>query len=277
VDLGCGIEVYAERYAPTHLRDLPFATAQNRQVEVKSIMMTPADRSISGVVVDVNGVPAPALPIFVSGTRGLSMAGQPRHEAASDAQGRFLVEGVSAAPLRIQAGFGNSVRGPGMMEAHGGDRDIRIVLGRQDVHLGLKSLLGRPLPDWKGLIELDPASMTGKLILVCFFDLGQRPSRRCVEVLAQRAEALRQKGVIVAAVQIGAVDEAAWKSWVKEHGDKLPFGQVLKDAEKVKSAWGVPSLPWLILTDRAHVVRAEGFSLDELEAKMQEESRHAKP
>lgn len=33
-------------------------------------------------------------------------------------------------------------------------------------------------------------------------------------------------------------------------------------------AWGVKSLPWLVLTDRKHIVRDEGFALTELEDKI---------
>ena len=108
------------------------------------------------MVVDANGVPAPGLPLFISGTRGLTMAGQPRRETATDAQGRFVVEGVCPGPLRIQAGFGSSPGGSGMLEAQGGDRDVKIVLGREGVHTEIKPLLGKPLPDWKGLVDLDP-------------------------------------------------------------------------------------------------------------------------
>jgi len=35
-------------------------------------------------------------------------------------------------------------------------------------------------------------------------------------------------------------------------------------------AWGVKSLPWLILTDKKHVVAAEGFSIIDLDAKIDE-------
>ncbi|NQT01269.1 MAG: hypothetical protein HQ580_04545 [Planctomycetes bacterium] len=30
------------------------------------------------------------------------------------------------------------------------------------------------------------------------------------------------------------------------------------------------SLPWLILTDRQHIVQAEGFALDQLDSRIQE-------
>jgi len=39
------------------------------------------------------------------------------------------------------------------------------------------------------------------------------------------------------------------------------------DEEKARFTWGVRSLPWLILTDKRHVVTAEGFALGELEDK----------
>jgi len=36
------------------------------------------------------------------------------------------------------------------------------------------------------------------------------------------------------------------------------------DEEKTRIDWGVRSLPWLILTDKEHIVTAEGFSVNEL-------------
>mgnify|MGYP001765288876 CR=1 FL=1 len=37
----------------------------------------------------------------------------------------------------------------------------------------------------------------------------------------------------------------------------------------MKFTWGLRSQPWLILTDKGHTVRAEGFAPDELEEKLQ--------
>ncbi len=39
-------------------------------------------------------------------------------------------------------------------------------------------------------------------------------------------------------------------------------------SEKSRWAFGVESLPWLILTDKQGRVAAEGFPLDELETKL---------
>ena len=45
----------------------------------------------------------------------------------------------------------------------------------------------------------------------------------------------------------------------------FPAGMVAGDDEKTRFAWGVKSLPWLILTDREHIVSSDGFTLAELD------------
>jgi len=263
------IEVQAQRHGPTRLRTLPFEAAQNRQVEVAPLVLMPADRSISGVVVDANDTPAAGVPIFISGPRGSDTAGQPSRRTVTDAQGRFAVEGVCAGPLRIQAAFANANGAAGFLDAQGGDNEVKVILGRRGGHEEWKSLLGRSLPDWKGLIDLKPEQGKGRPMLLCFADVSQRPSRRCVEVLAQQTETLKQKGLTVAIIQMGVADDAV-KTWIKERGDTSLFGQVGKDAERVKSAWGVRSLPWLILADKGHIVRAEGFSVEDLSERLKQ-------
>jgi len=49
------------------------------------------------------------------------------------------------------------------------------------------------------------------------------------------------------------------------------------DEEKTKFNWGLKAQPWLILTDRAHIVRAEGFALEELSQKLSQEAGAVKP
>ncbi len=131
------------------------------------------------------------------------------------------------------------------------------------------SLLGKALPDLKG-IETDfaPEQYNDKMILVCFWDMNQRPSRNCMNQLAGRAEQLRQKGVILIAIQASKVDESALNQWVRKYNISLPVGMVWAEEKETIFAWGVKSLPWLILTDRKHIVRAEGFGLSELDEKL---------
>jgi len=40
------------------------------------------------------------------------------------------------------------------------------------------------------------------------------------------------------------------------------------DEEKIRFTWGVKFFPWLILTDKQHIVQADGFSINELDEKI---------
>jgi hypothetical protein len=42
------------------------------------------------------------------------------------------------------------------------------------------------------------------------------------------------------------------------------------DAKKINFNWGVRSLPWLILTDTNHIVKIEGFALQEVNEKLKQ-------
>ncbi|MHC4489383.1 MAG: hypothetical protein ACYS9C_12915 [Planctomycetota bacterium] len=44
--------------------------------------------------------------------------------------------------------------------------------------------------------------------------------------------------------------------------------------EKTRFTWGIQALPWLILTDKQHVVTAEGFTLTELNEKLSSNSKN---
>jgi len=146
------------------------------------------------------------------------------------------------------------------------DRAVGYVVGMPSVRL-----TGKPLPDMKQFaVGSDPNQTTGKMVLVCFFDMNQRPSRNCVTELAKQAEQLKQKGVTVVAVQASKVDQSELDEWVKKSNIPFPVGMIQGDEEKTRSNWGVKALPWLILTDKKHIVRAEGLSLTDLDAKIAE-------
>ncbi len=55
------------------------------------------------------------------------------------------------------------------------------------------------------------------------------------------------------------LDPMHWE--MRRHAAKIHF-------TKAKFAWGVQSLPWLVLADAQHVVRAEGFAVNELDSKI---------
>jgi len=127
------------------------------------------------------------------------------------------------------------------------------------------SLLGKTLPETESLnLSVEPNEKKDRPVLVCFCDLNQRPSRHYVEELVKKAGELKTKDVVVTLVQAEPMEQKDLDEWIAKY--QIPFAVgVLKDRpDKTKFAWGVKALPWLILTDRQQVVRAEGFAIDKL-------------
>jgi len=147
---------------------------------------------------------------------------------------------------------------------------FRIEEGRiieKDLKVGEESskLVGRPLPAFEGIdIDFETQQAIGRMLLVCFWDMQQRPSRNCIAQLAKQAEQLKDKGVTIVAVQSSKVDRDTLDEWVKKNNIGFPVGIIEADAEETRFTWGVKSLPWLILTNSEHVVTAANFNLSEL-------------
>ena len=196
---------------------------------------------------------------------------QPDKTTATNQEGRFELKRICKGPLRLQANFDSSPGGAGFLYAQGGDRNVKIILGQKKVHQPQVSLVDKTLPELKELgIKLSPVDSEGKRILVCFFDMEQRPSRHCISQIIKQAAQLKQKDIIVIAVQAAKINKSTLDQWIKKN--KIPFtvGIIQGDIEKIRMNWGVKSLPWLTLTDRSHVVYAEGFGLDDLDTMIEE-------
>jgi len=131
------------------------------------------------------------------------------------------------------------------------------------------SLIGKALPalDNLGLSSM-PAGSANGMVLLCFFDVLQKPSRHCVTQLASQVETLKTGGVSVGLVQASGSDRKAMEEFVQAERVPFPIGKIRTDEEKTRFDWGIKSLPWLILTDRIRIVRAEGFSAQELQEKL---------
>ncbi|MBN2129568.1 MAG: hypothetical protein JW741_08725 [Sedimentisphaerales bacterium] len=135
---------------------------------------------------------------------------------------------------------------------------------------GAASLVGKALPSmaaWAGDISTEVAA--GKPVLVCFLDVQQRPSRNCLRQLTKEADRLNEKGVAVVVVQALEVDDETFKRWASPTGTHIRLSRIKESAEQVQSLWCVRSLPWLILTDAEHIVRAEGLPLNQLDAALE--------
>jgi len=255
-------EGYGEQYVQFNTSE-----AVDDRIELERLALAVAEQTISGVVVDVEGRPVPGARVNAYGR------GQPSRHTTTDEKGRFVIENMCKGRIQIQASIMVPKRLHARDEVEGGTTDIKIVVTERDTR-GRRipkqppSLKGKPLPDLSGIkVDLSPEQLKGKMVLVCLWDMNQRPSRNCIAQLARRAEQLQQKGVSIVAIQAAKVDEEVLSKWVKPKYIPFPIGTVQSDHEKTRSAWGVKSLPWLILTDRDHVVRDEGISLSELDEK----------
>jgi hypothetical protein len=131
-------------------------------------------------------------------------------------------------------------------------------------------LKGDALPEFDN-IKIDPATKdnNGRRLLICFFDMNQRPSRRCISEIAKKARRLKEEGVAVVAIQASKINQDSLDEWSKQNSIPFSIGTIKGDVEKVRFIWGVQSLPWLILTDRQHIVSSAGFGLSELDDKIE--------
>jgi peroxiredoxin len=130
--------------------------------------------------------------------------------------------------------------------------------------------VNEPLPEFEGIdLDISAEDTRDKAILLYFFDMNQRPSRNCLLQLSNKSQEFKARDIVVAAIHVSKIDKSNLNAWISEH--KIPFtvGMVKGDEEKTRFTWGVRSLPWLILTDREHIVRAEGFGIERLDEILQ--------
>jgi hypothetical protein len=130
-------------------------------------------------------------------------------------------------------------------------------------------LLGKPLPPLNhALPELDLKSLEAKPVLLCFWDMHQRPSRHCLAELARQNGQLESAGVRIVAVQVAQVEAAALSRWTRDNPIPFPVVTLADDAARTLSTWNIRALPWLVLTDQNHIVKANGFPLRELSTQL---------
>lgn len=258
------IAACAEGFGYTVVDHIPFHDDVGSPVRLDPIVLQPADQAIAGVVVDANDQPVAGAVVRVRSSDKI----QPDRKTLTDAQGEFCMSRLHRGTLQIEAWTSSGRQRAGTTWAHAGHKNVRVVLG-QTLTVGTR-LMDGPLPGFEGIrIDFEPRQARG-MILACFWDMNQRPSRHCLARLAKQAEHLRQRGLAIVAVQISKVDEDKLDAWLKKSNVPFPVGRVRGDEAEIRFAWGICSLPWLILTDTRHIVRAEGFALAELDARIEE-------
>ena len=133
------------------------------------------------------------------------------------------------------------------------------------------ALIAKRLPKFHNIkIDFSAENSKSKATLCCFFDMNQRPSRHCIRELGKKAEELKAMNVAVVAIQASKVDQSVLSAWIKKYNIPFRIGTIEENEEKVQLEWGVKALPWLILTDKDHIVRAEGFGIQALNEKVEQ-------
>lgn len=226
-----------------------------------SVVLKPANLVLAGQVIDSDEKPISGANVQISGD------GQPNESLTTDKQGRFKFK-VCDGSVRL---FANSQAGGfGQAIANAGDTNVVIAISQnsgsqpQPVR---KSLNGKPLPDLTDLGLSADEVPTNKAILLFLFDAGQRPSRAMARNLQERADTLKQQGIVLVGIQVEAITEDAFKQWKDESRISFAVGRV---ADRKSDKWlsTATALPWLILADDQHRVLTEGFPYDELEKRL---------
>lgn len=249
--------------------DFYYNDAMDGLIDVGKISLDNANQSVSGIVVDINDKPVANADISAYGD------GQPQIRGIrTDAQGKFIIDGICKGNIQIYAHARD--RSPveyGLIGTAAGS-EVKIVIsknfGTQELPKKESPLLvGKTLPDLSSItIDYAPEHAEEKMLLVCFIDFEQRPSRNCILQLSKRAQELKVKEIVIVAIQASKIEQAKLNEWIKENNIPFPVGIIEADSEKVRYDWGVKSFPWLILADKQHIVQAEGFSPAELDEKL---------
>jgi len=203
----------------------------------------------------------------------------------TDAQGRFRFEHVSTQmrpsrsrsdaewdpiPRIWQLSYGETSETVGFYD---GPKTLEVELLVKPKLADASPLLGKPLPAFDGIdIDLPEDQTKGKSLLICFFDMNQRPSRHYVTQLKKKTQQLTDAGIVIAVVQAADVETDAFDAWAGKYAAPLQTGRIVGDMEAVRHTWSVKSLPWLILTDAEHIVQAEGFAVAELDKRLKGET-----
>jgi hypothetical protein len=137
--------------------------------------------------------------------------------------------------------------------------------GQTRTYTYVPNLVGKALPGFDGIkLDDEPQALSGRALLICFWDPSQRPSRHCLRLLADQAQQLGERGIMLLGLRAAPADSQPAGQSTMGLDDFCRRGVIESDVEKVKFTWGVRSLPWLLLANREHIIRASGFSLTEL-------------
>lgn len=268
--LKCSVSAQADGYGKEQV-ETESDDAVDGRLDVGELRLRDAPLMVTGIVVDVNDTPVANVRLYCYGR------GQPeRSNVTTDTKGRFIIDKVCEGELQISANSDGQPYRYGSVRTEGGATDVKIVISEQGTSgrstpKKPASLAGKAMPAMDNFgFRPSIGDINDKPLLLCFFDIQQRPSRQTLKDLMTATGGLNEKGIVVAAVQCSAMGQEQLDEQLKKMGATFAVGMIAADEEKVKFAWGVDGLPWLILTDKKHIVKANGFDLAELNEKLKE-------
>gem|GEM_PF-1114381 len=228
-----------------------------KDVELSKFTLQTANLDIGGQVLGENEKPMSGVEININGK------GQPSESTTTDKAGHFhfkVCEGKVHLFAQSQSGYANTI-------ANAGNTNLLLLISHHrnaGSESAKKHLKGSLLPDLKKSGLDTTALPSDKALLLCLFDANQRPSRAIMRKFQEQADSLKQKGIIVAGLQIETIAEDAFKEWKESSHVTFPVGRV-ENRKTEKWISTAESLPWLILTDPNHKVVSEGFAFDEID------------
>ncbi|MBN2590418.1 MAG: carboxypeptidase regulatory-like domain-containing protein [Sedimentisphaerales bacterium] len=251
---------YGEKYIKTHTSE-----AVQNQIKLEPLVLNIANLSISGIVVDQFDQPISNARIYAYGNGQPSML-----ETYTNIKGEFTLTNICEGEISIQVSKNDTESLRARTTANGGDKDIKIMVSSVNSEGRLvprqsASLVNRSFPNFENIeIDYSLEQAEGKRILICFWDIEQRPSRNLVSELSQRSDELNEKNVVVLLVHSSEITVDEINKWLDEYNIPFVSGRVVRDFERTLFKWNVRAQPWLILTDENAKILSEGFNLDEL-------------
>lgn len=231
-----------KRYERIFIKGEPGTT-----VDTKTIVLQPAARSISGLVVDVEGKPAARVPILMRGNN------QPVRYTATDKDGRFTIKRVCKGPIRLQANFANQPRAHGFIKTEGGDENVKIVLDQRggvcakqpslpgeakQYRDGLSGMEAPAFPQnatWLNSKPLTWKDLWGKVVILDFWACWCVPCRKDLPVMRDLHKKREETGIIV----IGVHTPGSKIEDIKKHIKKYDLGYpICIDTSKPAGAKG---------------------------------------
>ncbi|GAF72400.1 unnamed protein product, partial [marine sediment metagenome] len=223
---GCFYEIVAR--APGYgRRTLEVGTwdKSKKRIQLDTIILPPANLSVSGVVVDEKGIYVPHTYIEWEGE------GQPYQDQPiqTDERGNFTIEKLCDGTITITATVydkNEQLDKYEQIDAKVGEKDVKVAVEKtiQVCPIGpkLPSLMGKELPEFKDLgLNINKGKIKDKMLLICFWDMNNQASRHCVRKLVHMFEELKRRDIVVVSVYASKIDKKSLADLVKKYD--IPF------------------------------------------------------